>query len=143
MESSNSESKALATKDMVENKIFEEVLKTVCKEFYAYSKLCERELEEIYKTELVKDVITEEETQESTAYFASDGGNKSKLTPTEIFIRKSKIFLKVQHIYRVATNGNTGPVCSHIFLPAVLDYLLALLVTSVNPERTFSQEYLW
>lgn len=61
---------------------------------------------------------------------------KLRLSTTEIFIGKSKVFLKIQHIYRAVTNNKSGPVCSHVFMPVVLDYFLALLVISVNAERT-------
>lgn len=126
------------TYEGMESNILREVRSAITNELYEYSLFARSQFDSIFQKQLTKDGISEEETQEGKAYFVIEGGCKVKLRRTEIFIRKAKVFLETQRIYRSSTKIPNGKVRGHVFMPVVLDYLLALYVTSVNAERTFS-----
>lgn len=138
MEGSDTTSNHIVTKDLKERNMLEEVQRCIKREFYEYSHFFQKEFEKILKREMDKDGVIAEEKQDGIEYFVLIGGRKLKLTASDIFILNTKVSLKVQHAYRVATNRKTGPVWSHISLPVVIDYLLVLSVTTVNAERIFS-----
>lgn len=105
---------------------------------YECSLFAESQFDALFQKLLTKDGISEEETQEGKTYFVIEGGCKVTLSRTEVFIRKAKIFLETQRIYRSATKIANGSVEGYILILAVLNYLSALSVAPVNRERTLS-----